>query len=62
MEEMDKFLDLKFEDFYVKMSKISSEFPIREEYFPNIPNNHLEYSITWFALAGIFIAIFWSCI
>ena len=55
ISEVEKFFDIKLENFYVKMTKTSTDFPIREKFQPNIPNNHLGYAITWFSLA---IAIF----
>ena len=29
-----------------------------QDWQPHLPNNHLEYALTWFALAGIFLVIF----
>ncbi len=29
-----------------------------QDWEPHLPNNHLEYALTWFSLAGIFLVIF----
>jgi surfeit locus 1 family protein len=57
LPESEKFLDLKLENFYVKMIDESKIFPIREKFNPHVPNNHLGYAVTWFSLAGIIMLI-----
>ena len=49
----------------IESSKNKSEkFPIpREEVYRDIPNNHLQYSLTWFSLAIVLFFIvraFWN--
>ena len=55
ISESERFLNIKLENFYIKMNQQSKFFPIRGKFHANIPNNHLGYSITWFSLA---LAIF----
>jgi surfeit locus 1 family protein len=58
IKDAEKFFRVKLEPYYVKMTRESNTFPIREKFHPNIPNNHLGYAITWFSMAGIILLIF----
>ena len=63
INEVSNFLSLPLLNFYiVEENNIEEKYPIGSQYNINIPNDHLQYAITWFSLAlalCIFINIFW---
>ena len=63
INEVSNFLSLPLLNFYiVEENNIEEKYPVGSQYNINIPNDHLQYAITWFSLAlalCIFINIFW---
>ena len=63
INEVSNFLSLPLLNFYiVEENNIKEKYPVGSQYNINIPNDHLQYAITWFSLAlalSIFINIFW---
>ena len=63
INEVSNFLSLPLLNFYiVEENNIEEKYPVGSQYNINIPNDHLQYAITWFSLAlalSIFINIFW---
>ena len=63
INEVSNFLSLPLLNFYiVEENNIEEIYPVGSQYNINIPNDHLQYAITWFSLAlalSIFINIFW---
>ena len=63
INEVSNFLSLPLLNFYiVEENNIKEKYPVGSQYNINIPNDHLQYAITWFSLAlalCIFINIFW---
>ncbi|PPR17064.1 MAG: hypothetical protein CFH33_00216 [Alphaproteobacteria bacterium MarineAlpha9_Bin3] len=63
IDEVSEYISLPLLNFYiVEENNIEEEYPVGSQYNINIPNDHLQYAITWFSLAlalCIFINIFW---
>ena len=63
INEVSNFLSLPLLNFYiVEENNIEEIYPVGSQYNINIPNDHLQYAITWFSLAlalSIFINLFW---
>ena len=63
INEVSNFLSLPLLNFYiVEENNIEEKYPVGSQYNINIPNDHLQYAITWFSLAlalSIFINLFW---
>ena len=63
INEVSNFLSLPLLNFYiVEENNIEEKYPVGSQYNINIPNDHLQYAITWFSLAlalCIFMNIFW---
>jgi len=66
IEEIKQYIDLPLLEFVVFEAKSdnSARFPIAGQYrYNNIPNDHLQYALTWFSLAivlFIIMRIFWN--
>ena len=66
IEEIKKYVDLPLLDFVIFEAKSDNSdiFPVAGQYrYNNIPNDHLQYALTWFSLAivlFIIMRIFWN--
>ena len=63
INEVSEYISVPLLNFYiVEENNIEEEYPVGSQYNINIPNDHLQYAITWFSLAlalSIFMNIFW---
>jgi len=63
IDEVSEYISVPLLNFYiVEENNIDEEYPVGSQYNINIPNDHLQYAITWFSLAlalSIFMNIFW---
>ena len=63
IDEVSEYISVPLLNFYiVEENNINEEYPVGSQYNINIPNDHLQYAITWFSLAfalSIFMNIFW---
>ncbi len=63
IDEVSNYLSIPLLKFYiVEKDNDDEKYPIGSQYNINIPNDHLQYAITWFSLAlalSIFINVFW---
>jgi surfeit locus 1 family protein len=63
IDEISDFSNLPLLKFYIiEDDNIDEKYPIGSQYNFDVPNDHLQYAITWFSLAlalSIFINIFW---
>ena len=63
IDEVSDYLSIPLLNFYImEENNIKEKYPVGSQYNINIPNDHLQYAITWFSLAfalSIFINVFW---
>lgn len=63
INDANDYLSAQLLNFYiVEENNIEEEYPVGSQYNINIPNDHLQYAITWFSLAlalSIFMNVFW---
>ena len=63
INEVSEYISVPLLNFYIiEKNNIEEEYPVGSQYNINIPNDHLQYAITWFSLAlalSIFMNIFW---
>ena len=63
INEVSEYISVPLLNFYIiEENNIEEEYPVGSQYNINIPNDHLQYAITWFSLAlalSIFMNIFW---
>ena len=63
INDASDYLSAQLLNFYiVEENNIEEEYPVGSQYNINIPNDHLQYAITWFSLAlalSIFMNVFW---
>ncbi len=63
INDVSDYLSAPLLNFYiVEENNIEEKYPVGSQYNINIPNDHLQYAITWFSLAlalSIFMNIFW---
>lgn len=63
INEISEYISIPLLDFFIiEENNIEEKYPVGSQYNINIPNDHLQYAITWFSLAlalSIFMNIFW---
>ena len=63
IEEISTYLKLDLNNFYIiEENNPNERYPLGSQYNINIPNDHLQYAITWFSLAlalSIFLHLLW---
>ena len=63
IEEISTYFNLNLNSFYViEENNPNVRYPLGSQYNINIPNDHLQYAITWFSLAlalSIFLHLLW---
>ena len=63
IDEISNMLSMPLLNFYlIEENNTKEKYPVGSQYNINIPNDHLQYAITWFSLAfalSIFINVFW---
>jgi surfeit locus 1 family protein len=40
--------------------EVPGRYPVSAQHLPRPPNNHLLYALTWYALAGALVVVFWE--
>jgi surfeit locus 1 family protein len=40
--------------------EVPGQYPVPAQHLPRPPNNHLLYALTWYALAGALVVVFWE--
>ena len=63
LDEISKFLNIPLMDFYlIEEDNPKERYPVGSQYNLKVPNDHLQYAITWFSLAialSIFMHLLW---
>ena len=63
LDEIGKFLNIPLMDFYlIEEDNPKERYPVGSQYNLKVPNDHLQYAITWFSLAialSIFMHLLW---
>ena len=63
LDEIGKFLNIPLMDFYlIEEDNPKERYPVGSQYNLKVPNDHLQYAITWFSLAialYIFMHLLW---
>ena len=63
IEEISTYFKLDLNNFYIiEENNPNERYPLGSQYNINIPNDHLQYAITWFSLAlalSIFLHLLW---
>ena len=63
LDEIGKFLNIPLMDFYlIEEDNPMERYPVGSQYNLKVPNDHLQYAITWFSLAialSIFMHLLW---
>ena len=63
LDEISTYFNISLNDFYlIEENNLNDKYPLGSQFIINIPNDHLQYAITWFSLAivlSIFIHLLW---
>ena len=63
LDEISTYFNISLNDFYlIEENNLNDKYPVGSQFIINIPNDHLQYAITWFSLAivlSIFIHLLW---
>lgn len=60
LDRMAQLAKLNFENYYILSGDkdIPGEYPVGAQWTLDVPNNHLQYALTWFGLAGALLVIY----
>ena len=63
LDEISTYFNISLNDFYLmEENNYKNKYPVGSQFYLNIPNDHLQYAITWFSLAialSIFMHLLW---
>ena len=63
LDEISTYFNISLNDFYlIEEHNYKNKYPVGSQFYLNIPNDHLQYAITWFSLAialSIFMQLLW---
>jgi len=63
LDEISTYFNISLNNFYIiEENNLNDKYPVGSQFIINIPNDHLQYAITWFSLAivlSIFIHLLW---